>query len=170
MLRTRCGREGTLRQTALRVYIIWPLVDPYADASTSSLRLSSIGSGCRLARWPFIAILLRAGLEPKTAHCPSSREGRRTNHSPALSAYFTFRIQNSKSYLVQPALQSSVSRAALCELPRSALAKADYRSLAFEEGTGGIYSNGIPHYALYLWLGKAFGADEMYSTPPLCRF
>jgi pyrroloquinoline quinone (PQQ) biosynthesis protein C len=41
--------------------------------------------------------------------------------------------------------------------------------VVFEEGTGGIYSNGIPHYELYLRLGKAFGItpDEMYSTP-LC--
>jgi len=38
--------------------------------------------------------------------------------------------------------------------------------IVFEEGTGGIYSNGVPHYELYLRLGQAFGVspEEMYAT------
>jgi len=38
--------------------------------------------------------------------------------------------------------------------------------VVFEEGSGGIYSNGVPHYELYLRLGRAFGVSpqEMYAT------
>jgi pyrroloquinoline-quinone synthase len=41
--------------------------------------------------------------------------------------------------------------------------------VVYEEGTGGLYSDGVPHYQLYLRLGEAFGItpDEMYNTP-LC--
>jgi pyrroloquinoline quinone (PQQ) biosynthesis protein C len=38
--------------------------------------------------------------------------------------------------------------------------------VVYEEGTGGLYAEGVPHYQLYLNVGKAFGvsADEMYAT------
>lgn len=38
--------------------------------------------------------------------------------------------------------------------------------VVYEEGTGGLYADGIPHYQLYLNVGKAFGItpEEMYAT------
>lgn len=41
--------------------------------------------------------------------------------------------------------------------------------VVYEEGTGGLYAGGVPHYKLYLRLGEAFGVSpsEMYATP-LC--
>jgi len=41
--------------------------------------------------------------------------------------------------------------------------------VVYEEGTGGLYSDGVAHYQLYLRLGEAFGISpqEMYATP-LC--
>ena len=38
--------------------------------------------------------------------------------------------------------------------------------VVYEEGAGGLYAGGTPHYKLYLRLGEAFGigAEEMYAT------
>ncbi len=38
--------------------------------------------------------------------------------------------------------------------------------VVYEEGTGGIYSDGVAHYELYLRMAEAFGVsrEEMYST------
>lgn len=39
-------------------------------------------------------------------------------------------------------------------------------NVVYEEGAGGLYAGGIPHYLLYLRVGEAFGvsAQEMYAT------
>ena len=44
--------------------------------------------------------------------------------------------------------------------------RARMAEVVYEEGTGNLYSNGVPHWQLFLQLGEAFGvsADEMYAT------
>tara|TARA_B100000686_G_C16691201_1_gene917692 strand:+ start:620 stop:1327 length:708 start_codon:yes stop_codon:yes gene_type:complete len=44
--------------------------------------------------------------------------------------------------------------------------RARMAEVVYEEGTGNLYSNGVPHWQLFLQLGEAFGisAEEMYAT------
>ena len=44
--------------------------------------------------------------------------------------------------------------------------RARMAEVVWEEGTGNLYSNGVPHWQLFLRLGEAFGisADEMYAA------
>ncbi|MDA0261054.1 MAG: iron-containing redox enzyme family protein [Proteobacteria bacterium] len=44
--------------------------------------------------------------------------------------------------------------------------RARMAEVVYEEGTGNLYSNGVPHWQLYLQMGEAFGisAEEMYTT------
>ena len=44
--------------------------------------------------------------------------------------------------------------------------RARMAEVVYEEGTGNLYSNGVPHWQLYIQMGEAFGigADEMYAT------
>ena len=44
--------------------------------------------------------------------------------------------------------------------------RARMAEVVYEEGTGNLYSNGVPHWQLFLRLGEAFGisTEEMYAT------
>lgn len=44
--------------------------------------------------------------------------------------------------------------------------RARMAEVVYEEGTGSLYSDGVPHWQLFLRLGEAFGIgrDEMYAT------
>ena len=44
--------------------------------------------------------------------------------------------------------------------------RARMAEVVYEEGTGNLYANGVPHWQLFLRLGEAFGisTEEMYAT------
>jgi pyrroloquinoline quinone (PQQ) biosynthesis protein C len=44
--------------------------------------------------------------------------------------------------------------------------RARMAEVVYEEGTGNLYSNGVPHWQLYIQMGEAFGisAEAMYAT------